>query len=155
MKQYLFKTLIVFIKKNFIAASLALVSVLYLLSSSIVISAITDFQLKKNCASAQFPKDVSKDTLLDPEGGILYVRWTEDGENFEIKLPFDAKGNFDGCSQHAKNMLNFAKQDYENQIKGLCKSFTQIIKGERPVPQKNGERLNVQAAADFVTQHCK
>lgn len=155
MKTYPFKILITFLRKNVIASTLALVTVLYLLSSSIVISAITDFQLKKNCVNAQFPKNVSKDTLLDPESGILYVRWTEDGENFEIKLPFDAKGNFDGCSQHAKNILNFAKQDYENQIKGMCKSFAQIIKGERSVPEKNGERFNVQAAADFVNQHCK
>lgn len=114
----------------------------------------TGNELAANCASFRVGEGIEKNTLFDPDKGIVYVRLGEH-EDFDIRLPYNPKTGFKGCSLEAKELLQEIKQGHEKFLSESCADFQAIISGEKPLPEKGGRKANIQGAIDFVEQYCK
>lgn len=145
-------------KINFIAISFALATALYL-SFAVITPAVADFELKRelatNCANLNFPQSVERNTLLDPDNGIVYVQWSDNGNESNMRIPYEPQNGFRGCSQEVKALLTHVQEVYEKQIADSCVDFKAIISGAKPLPEKNGKKANIQGAVNFVNQYCK
>lgn len=152
------KNIILQNKINFIAISFALATAVYL-SFMVVTPAVADFGLKRelatNCANLSFSQGVERNTLLDPDNGIVYVQWSDKGNELNIRIPYEPQNGFQGCSQEAKTLLSSVREAYEKQVSDSCVDFKAIISGTKPLPEKNGIKANIQGAINFVNQYCK
>lgn len=114
----------------------------------------TGNEFATNCASFRAGEGVEKNTLFDPDKGIVYVR-LGGNEDFDTKLPYNPETGFKGCSLEAKELLQEVKQGHEKFLNESCADFRAIISGEKPLPEKGGRKANIQGAIDFVEQYCK
>lgn len=134
----------------------ALITATYL-SFVVFVPAIAQVQtgndLTVNCARFHAGEGVEKNTLFDPDKGIVYVKLGEN-EDFGIKLPYNPETEFKGCSLEAKELLREIKQGHEKFLTESCADFQMIISGEKPLPEKGGRKANIQGAIDFVKQYC-
>lgn len=135
----------------------ALATAVYL-SFAVFTPAIAQVQvgndLATNCANFRAVGGVEKNTLFDPDNGLVYVRFGEH-KDFDTKIPYKPETGFNGCSVEAKELLQGIKRDHEKFIAESCADFRAIIGGEKPLPEKGGQKANIQGAVDFVKQYCK
>ncbi|MBT9175434.1 MAG: hypothetical protein DDT22_01111 [candidate division WS2 bacterium] len=145
-------------KVSLVAIALALATALYL-SAAFVVPVIYGFELKRelvaNCSNLSFPNGVARNTLLDPDNGIVYVKWSNNGNESNIRIPYEPQSGFQGCSQQAKALLFHVQEVHEKQLTDTCVDFKAIVGGAKPLPEKNGTKANLQGAIDFVNQYCK
>ncbi len=114
----------------------------------------TGNELVANCANFRAGENVERNTLFDPDKGIVYVRLGEH-DGFDTRLPYKPETGFSGCSQEAKGLLQEIKQGHEKFLAESCADFKSIISGEKPLPEKDGQKANIQGALDFVEQYCR
>jgi len=145
-------------KINLIAIGLALATALYI-SFAVVTPAVADSELKRelttNCANLSFSQSTERNTLLDPDNGIVLVQWSDNGNRRDTRIPYEPQSGFQGCSQEAKALLSHVREVYEKQVADSCTDFKDIISGAKPLPEKNGKKANIQGAVNFVNQYCK
>lgn len=151
------KNLLIFAKKNMVILVISLVFALYL-SFIVIPQTLAQLQvseeLSDNCANTIFPKDTEKNTILDEEGGVVYVSWYENGQDVNVKLPYQPNSGFFGCSEEVKGLLNHVKEVNDKYISDLCVDFKNIIGGKKPLPERNGMRANIEGARNFLNKHC-
>lgn len=64
-------------------------------------------QAALNCTSAEIPTNVSVDTVLNRENGLVEVRWSDPKTSAPhiLLLPYDPMQGFEGCSESVKRVL--------------------------------------------------
>lgn len=111
-----------------------------------------------SCANFKVPSDVARQTLVDADSGVVYVKWLgSDGVVNTTVLPYKPGdiAALRGCSKEAKDIMLHAQQAHEALVADTCKDFREIIAGQKPLPEKNGKKANMQGAVNFVNQYCK
>ena len=143
--------------KNILAGFLALATAV-LLSIGIIIPAVAAQQLQSelraNCADPKFSKNVEKNTYLEVESGIVYV--SEDSNNDTVTmLPYESREEFSACSSESRELIKHVKDVYERHVSETCTDFKAIIAGEKPLPERDGKKANIEGAVNFVKEYCK
>ncbi len=140
-----------------LAVLLALVSALYL-SFNVVLPNLTDAERQKtlaeNCKNPGFPAEGEKNTVFNPEKGVVYVTFFQDGADKTVELPYKPSTQFEGCSSAAKAVLNDVKANYEEYIQQSCADFKAILEGTKKMEPKNGKTPNRKGAEEFVKEYC-
>ena len=140
-----------------LAIFLALVSALYL-SFNVVLPELTEAERQKtlaeNCKNPGLPTEGEKNTVFDPEHGVVYVTFFQDGADKTVELPFKPSTDFEGCSDTAKEVLKDVKANYDEYIQQSCADFKAILEGKKRMEPKNGKLPNRKGAEEFVKEYC-
>lgn len=140
-----------------LAVMLALVSALYL-SFNVVLPDLSEANRQKtlteNCKNPGLPGEGEKNTVFDPEKGVVYVTFFADGADKTVELPFKPSTNFAGCSDAAVEVLNDVKANYDEYIQQSCADFKAILDGTKKMEPKNGKTPNRKGAEEFVREYC-
>lgn len=145
-------------KNTIIALSLALITALFfafIIGSPVLAQYQLKTELANNCANTTIVAGTERNTVLDPENGVVSVELVNGGNISKFLLPYEPQIDFQGCSQDAKELLVHVQQAHEEYIADMCGAFKAIVSGEKPLPVKGGETANMQGAVDFVEQYCK
>ena len=150
---------------NIVALVTALMASLVLMMSTQ--SAVYSFQknqeLKDNCKAYKLADNVEKQIEIDIDEELVNVSSVKlRGEKYAspdglTTLPLNKTKNeseYYDCSVEAKDLLLEVQQVYEDYLHGSCKDFESVIRGEVPVPTKNGVKANVNAAKEFYDRYC-
>jgi hypothetical protein len=70
-------------------------------------------------------------------------------------LPYQPETGFKDCSQDVKEILFRVKENQEKYTADMCGEMKAIVDGEKPLPEKDGRKANMQGAVKFVSKHCK
>lgn len=140
-----------------VALGFALISAI-VLSYTVVTPAFAEIQqraeLADNCANATIPANAERNTVLDADKGILLVEVVSGDSVSKFALPYEPEKDFRGCSQDARNLLVHVQEAHDAKVADMCESFKAVVNGDEPLPEKNGEKANIQGAIDYIDRYC-
>lgn len=144
-------------KTTIVALGFALISALVLVFT-VVTPVFANMQqsaaLANNCATAVIPANAERNTILDADKGILLVEVVTGESVSKLALPYQPQEGFPGCSQDAKELLIHVQHAHEAKVADMCIAFKDVVSGEKPLPEKNGEKANIQGAIDYIDNYC-
>lgn len=122
-----------------------------------------DQELKDNCKTYKLPATSEKNIQIDIDSEVVEVTPREGQEKpYElgkeiIRLPLKKTKsdlNNSECTSEARDILTEVQDVYQGYIKETCRDLESVVKGDVPLPTKNGIVANINGAEEFLNIYC-
>ena len=74
--------------------------------------------------------------------------------NHKSSLAYEPESNFQGCSQDAKELLEFVREKHDIRTAQRCTYALDVLSGKEKLKKKNGELPNIKGLRSFAEKHC-
>lgn len=98
-----------------------------------------------------------RETVYDPESDtVTVVAYSPDKGYEPATVSFNGGQALRECgkSQHIVSHVSQMRKDYQAMERAFCEDLKRVVAGEAPVPEKNGQPMNMEAARAYLAKRC-
>ncbi len=131
-----------------------------ILSLSIISPAIANVRqgidTHTSCVNTVFPDNTERDIVVDPDAGLMYVGYEENGVQKNVTLSIKDDSRFYECTDGVQELVSLARKNNDKMNSDTCIELKDIASSAKPIPMlDDGKKMDITDVNNYISKHCQ